>query len=249
MDLVWASNPFIKGTSDKKPNAGYPRQGLFYDIANAFPIGSIEAMERAHGLPPPYSLAPKIYYEPKAPLHDVRDCVLVDLNAISSNIGPRALDWTMQKMNARFPGAMFYMLTFPEGIIREHVPIQGPSIQVNSIYEYVDLLAQCRALVCSEAGCQALAAAVRGEHDVYDLDARPEIVSVITPMTYNSRGYTFRGVDYRVTAQGSNIENDYFDPTEVRQHRYELVCRRTVEEARSIWAARKARDEAAEGVA
>lgn len=253
LDLLWAMNPYVLGTSDKKPTAGYTHQGLIYQTANCYPIGCIEAVERAHGFGPPYSIAPEIHYKPKPPLHDVKDCVLVDLNAISSSINARGLDWMMTKMNARFLGSIFYMLTFPEGIIREHVPISGPSIQVNSIYEYVDMLAQCRALVCSEAGSQALAAAVRGEYDVHELDARPEIVSLITPMTYNSRGYTFRGVDYRVTTQGQNNTHDYFstpgsiDPPEVGLANYNLVCKRTVEEARAIWDARKAKDAAQNG--
>ena len=58
-DLIWSRNPFILGTSDRKPNAGYINQGKYYDVANRFPIGSIEAMERAHGFLPPYGIAPK----------------------------------------------------------------------------------------------------------------------------------------------------------------------------------------------
>ena len=79
-DLIWKMNPFIKGLSDRKPNAGYVRQGHFYDIANRLQgYRSIEAMERAHGLPPPYGLAPKIYYTPKPTKVDVSNVVLVEL--------------------------------------------------------------------------------------------------------------------------------------------------------------------------
>lgn len=236
-DLVFAHNPFIKGTSDKKPTIGYPRQGRFYDVANKFPIGSIEAMERAHDLLPPYSLAPKIYYAPKPFKVDLRECVLVDLSAISSTIGTQGVSDTMTKMNDRFPGRQFYQVIFPEGVNRNRPPLDGPAIQMNSIYEYVDAIASCYAWVGSEAGGQALAAAVRGEHDVYDLERRPEIVSVISPRTYNSRGYTFRGVDYRVTQDHSNAGTDYWSPHEVPYERYQLLCRRSVEQARAEWEA------------
>ena len=60
MQALWENNPYIDGETDQKPNAGYVRQGLFYEVANRYPLGSIEAMERAHGLPPPYSIAPYI---------------------------------------------------------------------------------------------------------------------------------------------------------------------------------------------
>lgn len=234
-DLLFAHNPFVKGTSDKKPTIGYVKQGHFYDVANKFPCGSIEAMERAHGLPPPYSLAPRIYYRPQPFKINLQECVLVDLSAISSSIGAQGVSDTMTKMNDRFPGRQFYQVIFPEGVNRNRAPLDGPAIQMNSIYEYVDAIASCYAWVGSEAGGQALAAAVRGEHDVYDFAVRPEIVSVISPMTFNSRGYTFRGVDYRVTTHSTNASCDYFSPNEVPYERYQLMCRRSVEQARAEW--------------
>jgi len=247
IDLIWAKNPHIKGTSDKKPNAGYCKQGLFYDIAGKFPIGSIEAMERAHGLLPPYSIAPRIYYEPQPFMIDLSQAVLADFSAISSSISGQGISDMLLQMNNRFPGKQFYMVTFPEGIIREQPPVDGPSIRVNSIYEYVDALASCYAWIGSEAGGQALAAAVRGEHDVYDMVAHPEIIAVLSPKTFNSRGYTFRGVDYRVTVTG-NIAGDYWDPVEIGRDRYELMCRRSVEEVRATWeAAKLAREAKARG--
>lgn len=239
-DLLWGKNPFILGTSNKKPNAGYVMQGRFYDVANRFPIGSIEAMERAHGLLPPYSLAPRIYYKPEPFRINLEQCVLVDFSAISSTITPQGMSDMLTKMNDRFPGKQFYMVTFPDGVSRKDNVMEGPSIQMNSIYEYVDAMASCYAWVGSEAGGQALAAAVRGEHDVYDLVAKPEIICAINKMTYNSRGYTFRGVDYRlVTPEGP----DYFTPSEVAFERYNLMCRRTVEDARNEW--NKAREDKA----
>jgi hypothetical protein len=243
IDLWWAKNPFVKGTSDKKPNAGYVNQGKYYDTAGKFPIGSIEAMERAHGLPPPYLLAPKIYYEPQPYVIDLKDAVLVDFSAVSSSMSGQGIMDALDKMTERWPGRTFYKLTFPEGIIRNVPPIDGPSIRMNSIYEYVDALASCHAWVGSEAGGQALAAAVRGEHDVYDLEARPELVAVLSPKTFNSRGYTFRGVDYRVTTT-SGYAGDYWTPAEVPYERYHMMCRKTVEEARDAWAAAKLAREA-----
>ena len=247
-DLVFARNPYVKGTSDKKPNAGYTMQGQFYDTANRFPLGSIEAMERAHGLPPPYSLAPRIYYQPQ-PYHvNLSEAVLMDLGAVSSQIGTQGIADHWTKMNDRFPGRQFYMVTFKDGIVPTKLPIDGPSIRMNSIYEYVDALASCYAWVGSEAGGQALAAAVRGEHDVYDLDVKPAVISVISPMTYNSRGYTFRGVDYRITRDTTNSSSDYWSPHEVPYSRYQHICRMSVEQQRAAWdAARKAEEEAARG--
>ena len=238
-DLVWAKNPYILGTSDRKPNAGYCNQGKYYDIANRFPIGSIEAMERAHGLLPPYNLAPKIYYEPQPFKVDLRECCLADFNAISSSIGEKGIGDMLVKMNERFPARQHYLVKFPDTVAKGAGGLDGPSIVMSTIYEYVDALASCYAWYGSEAGGQALAAAVRGEHDVYDMEARPELVCIISPKTHNSRGYTFRGVDYRVTTHG-NYSGDYWEPHEVPYERYAMMARRTVEEARAAWEASKA---------
>lgn len=240
-DLLWAHNRYVLGSSDKKPNAGYIHQGLFYEIANRFPIGSIEAMERAHGLPPPYSIAPEIHYTPQPFVIDLAQAVIVDYGAVSSMLKVEALQAFHPLMQLRFPGKQMYMVTFADGIVTQKPPLEGPMIQLHSIYQYVDALASCYAWVGSEAGGQALAAAVRGEHDVYDMEARPEIVVCASTMTYNARGYTFRGADYRVTLHHSNSTADYFgtlhtwQPPEVTYSRYQEQARRSVEQARAEW--------------
>lgn len=243
-DLLWKRNPYIKGLSDRKPNAGYVRQGLFYVIANELPgYRSIEAVERAHGLPPPYSMAPRIYYEPKPfIMTDLSDAVLLDFSAVSSKIGLRGIqDAIDYSVNARFgkvhgfvSGAKFLTIVHRKFSINNEAPILGSKYQVQSIFEYVDMIAACRAWCGSEAGGQALASAVRGDHDVYEIGVRPEVVVTITPATFNSRGYTFRNVDYRVTGSGDNAI-DYFRPVEVENLKYEVTCRHRQADFEERW--------------
>lgn len=177
---------------------------------------------------------------------NLEGAVLMDFSAISTTFGKDGLQQMFDKMTARFPNRQFYRVTFPEGVTGKDPFEAGPAICMNDIYEYVDAMASCYAVICTEAGAQALAAAVRGEHDCYDLSVRPEICAIIQPMTYNSRVYTFRGVDYRVTVHANNL-HDYFTtdgslgPPEVPYGRYQLMCRRTVEMARSAWEAARAK--------
>lgn len=223
-ELLWERNPFIKGLSERKPNAGRARQGLFYEIANRLAgCRSIEAMERAHALPPPYSMAPKIYYEPKNPIIDVRGKILCDFSSVSSKIGNRGLEETFRMMRGKFRSTDFLQIIHRKNISLNSPGVGGSGIEVQSIYEYMDLLYACRAWVGSEAGGQSLASAVRGEHEVYEDNVRPEVVCVITPPTYNSRGYTYRNVDYRVTGD-TDTSRDYHDPVEVKELMYENNC-------------------------
>lgn len=249
LDLVWGHNPYVEGVSNAKPNAGYVHQGRFFDIANTLPIGCIEAMERAHDLPPMYpvdfeipvgySMAPKIYYTPQPFYVDLENSVLFDFSALSSYIDDRGWQLFLQKMQDRFGGTGWYMI--------QHAPSVGgrrqlamkeetPSLSPSSLFQYADMMAGCRAWIGSEAGSQFLAAAVRGDRDVYDADARPEIVSLIAPDSFNSRAFTLRGVDYRTSrwVQG----DDYHNPVEVPYHRYHELCKINGSNLFNEWKAR-----------
>lgn len=246
LDLWWAHNPYVLGTSDKKPNAGYvdtesSGQGRFYDIANKFPLDSIAMMERAHNLPPPYSMAPEFYYKPQPFVIDLSQAVLVDYGAVSSTMRIEALQAFHPLMALRFEGRQMYMVAFEDAIMANAPPLEGPKLVMHSIYQYIDAIASCYAWIGSEAGGQALAAAVRGNKDAYDMEAHPEIVVCSSTMTYNSRGHTYRGADYRVTIHHSNSTSDYFgtlgtwQPPEVAYARYQALARRSVEDTRAQW--------------
>lgn len=231
-DLIWGCNPYIVGVSDKKPTVGYSRQGLFYEIANRLPgYRSIEAMERAHGLPPPYSMAPKMigrgydgreYYHPKPTRFDLAETVLVDFSAVSSRVGRERVTEALKMMKARFRDPLMMQVMHPSWVVVNQERIIDSAYQCTSIFEYVDMLTECAAWIGSEAGGQSLASAVRGEFDVYDEDARPEIVVTSHRKTFNSRGYTYRNADYRVTA--SDGDDDYHSPVENLVHKYEITC-------------------------
>jgi hypothetical protein len=237
-ELFWQKNPYIKGLTDKKPNAGYPRQGLFYEIANRLPgYRSIEAMERAHALPPPYGMAPKVYYEPK-PFHVKLDnIILVDFSAVSSKIGQRGLAECMKMMSGKFKNPHYLQVLHQKHIVLNSPIVVGSQHHVASIYEYLDMLASCRGWIGSEAGGQSLASAIRGEHSVYDESINPEIVCTITPQTFNSRGYTYANVDYRVTSD-TDTTRDYWSPHEIETHKYEIVCKVRLHEMEERLAAR-----------
>lgn len=229
-ECVWKRNPFIKGFSDIKPNAGYTRQGLYYILANRISgYRSIEVMERAHALPPPYNMAPKIYYEPKPYPIDLSNTVLLDFSAVSSRILERGLNEAINTARGRYGDSPFLQVLHRKHIVLHVPPIGAQSVQVDSIYEYLDMLHACKAWIGSEAGGQSLASAVRGERDAYDETARPRVDCTIVPPTFNSRGYTYRNVNYYVT--GSTVEagehphaKDYWQPHEVSVTNYEISC-------------------------
>ncbi len=225
-ELFWEMNPYIKDTTDRKPNAGYVRQGLFYEIANRLAgYRSIEAMERAHALPPPYGLAPKVYYTPKPFILDVSQAIVVDFSSVSSQIGRRGIGEAFRMANGRWKNPPFIQVQFPRKVVLHAPQIDAPSYQVSSIYEYLDMLHAAKGWIGSEAGGQSLASAVRGEFDVYDdTCGKLEVNCTITPPTFNSRGYTYRNTAYHVTC-ATDTSRDYWDVGEIRTRLYEIMCK------------------------
>lgn len=213
------------------------RQGFYYDLLNKLPgHRCIEVMERAHGLPPPYSIAPEIAYTPKPYHQDLSNITLYDPSALSSAIDGAGWARFQQKMLDRFgtDGGRIYLVTHDPSVASTPPFAEGTAtIGVTSLFEYADMMASCRAWIGSEAGGQLLAAAVRGEHDVFDTAARPEIVCLMAPNTYNSKSYCARGVEYRTSVFAAG--GDYLEPTEVPQARYEFECRRNVQTKLEQW--------------
>jgi len=233
MDLFWWRNPFIAGQTDRKPNAGYIRQGLFYELANRYPCGSIEAMERAHGLPPPYSIAPWANYEPKGYHVDLSGHVLMDFSAVSSNIADQGVAEFLRAMKGKYRNAPFVQLLMPKWASLHPPKVQMESIQVESIYQYLDMLHGARGWIGSEAGGQSLAALARGEHRVSEYGVRPECSVLITVPTWNERGYVYAGLDYRATQFAQGETSDWHMPHEMVQHVYELRCALSQEQMRA----------------
>ena len=67
-----------------------------------------------------------------------------------------------------------------------------------------------------------MASAVRGEHDVYEANIRPEVVVFSTRKTENSRGYCYKNADYFSTANDG--DEDFHRPLEVDVLKYKNAC-------------------------
>lgn len=232
LDIIWRRNPHIDGLTDRKPNAGYIHQGAFYDELQKYPEGAnLEVMERVHGFGPPYSIAPEMYYEPQPYHQDLSNKILWDWSSLSSTITDDGWRRFMEKMVERFgvfnddgPDIVVCQQLMEVGGIRQmSLPMESSSIGIRSIYQYADMIAGCRAWVGSEAGGQALAAAIRGPHTVWEYAARPEVVSLMAVGTRNSLAFCYRGVNYRSSRECAGF--DYLNAAEVQLHRYHVSAK------------------------
>jgi hypothetical protein len=138
------------------------------------------------------------------------------------------------QMQERFLGDRFVWVDHNPFISNPpQIEIPFERIRFSSLYEYWDALGSAKALLCSEAGAQALGSAATA----YNLSL--QVVSLISTKTFNSRGYTFSTNDYFVTSHCSNTQNnnqqDFWYPPEIPYTMYQMYARNDVAKARDEW--------------
>lgn len=153
-ELVWDRNPYVAGFSDMKPNAGTVLESKYKKISR----NHIKNWEITHGFEPTAGL-PQVYYEPKY-YPDGADVTAVDATCVSNahTYDKKHLTWFILE---RFAGRKV-MLVRNKNI--QTVDFGDYSkfncIEVNSIFQYCDVIASCKEFVCLLSGGQMLAQAV-----------------------------------------------------------------------------------------
>jgi len=187
-DLVWGSNPYVKGLSDQKPNAGDIPGNEYHDTEGEF----IKNWERIHGLEPKNSY-PKIYYNPQI-IDDVKDKILIDITVMSlkNNIFIKPI---MDHMCA-YDGEKIAWLKLKEKVIKNSYNPNLPygAINVKDIFHYCDLISSCKKFICSFSGGMVLSSALN-----HDKSLDIECLTHDTPQmlaAWNTGIYLFNNINY-----------------------------------------------------
>jgi hypothetical protein len=191
--LVWGHNPFIKGQSEEEPNAG--GCAPFDELPKGIPF--LERVELAHGLEPK-SRYPKIYYRPnKRP--ELENAILMDLSSISMQHRRSDLAKYVSRVVSYHEYDRARILHVRFGKILAHnerhhdYEFDGfATFAPETIFEYCDALASCKAFIAVHSGAQSLALALRGEA------TSPIIHCYCTPWQYNNRSFIVPNVDYHI---------------------------------------------------
>lgn len=168
-DLVWRMNPYVKGISDKFPNAGqykwYPEG---QHIEQNETTGFIGCMEMRHGLPKTNKY-PKIYYEYKY-LEYLKNTCVIDMNCITRNETIKDNQMNLLNLiesivvdNNYTDLKIIYYKNIENTIL--DILKKFDKIYVNSIYDLCDILNSCKAIICPHSGNSSLASAIKQERD------------------------------------------------------------------------------------
>jgi len=169
--LVWGTNPFIKGVKGGQWNAGDIPEIKFENVAG----NSIASWEQLHGLEP-VNKYPKIYYQPNKV--DLKDVILVDISTITRDYDHEKLLKVYEDIRKEHPGKVFAKVEFQneintrKGIDIAHdgkhvtypVPVDG-KIPIVNIFAYADAMASSFGLISVHSGQSHLSSAIKNQYN------------------------------------------------------------------------------------
>lgn len=160
--LVWDKNPYIKGVTNLDADCGDSE--VAYENAG---IGFIGNWEKLHGLTEPYSKYPEVYYTPKN-IEGLNNSVIVDFSCVS-----------LHKEYAKYDTAKLIpdnamLIDFKQKVIdgEDYIQIKPDGRSVYycyDIFDYCDVLASCKQLLCFFSGAAVLASALQ-KYRKFDVD-------------------------------------------------------------------------------
>jgi hypothetical protein len=170
-ELVWDRNPFVSGVADAPVNCGWigVDPACHRDRFPNVPKFGINKWEMLFGAPLSAGI-PKLYFTPPR-LPGLENVVLVDLNFSSCTyFQDKVMEVMYREVAARWPGGDVRQVAFMKEGVSHHVYKSAfTTIEVQDIYHYCQLIANCRAVVTLLTGSSPLASAVKGMNPTPDI--------------------------------------------------------------------------------
>lgn len=184
-DLVWKLNPYVKGVIDEEPNAGECKG---YQIGEDTQF--IKNIERMHGFYNSPNKYPIIYYKPKL-IESMTATVIYDMTSISSAYSDDFILERFTAVFAQYPVCTVKKIVFKNIHNRTTPDFNTESIEINSIFDYCDLIYSCKAFICLYSGCSVLASAIKQESQT------PAIHCFHHSMLHTKGLYIFDNITYQ----------------------------------------------------
>ncbi len=185
--LVWKDNPYVRGLTQKWPNAGYKYYDEIPNLINQ--SSAIANVELINALKPKNHF-PKIYYNPKK-IDELHNAVLIDLSSVTMIVGQvntkdkKTYDYQLLKQNVlklllNFELENLYAVSFKNLIsnekkqaitnIQDLIGTKIKAISVENLHQYCDFIYSAKSFICLYSGQSALASAIKqqgSEVEVY----------------------------------------------------------------------------------
>ena len=161
-ELVWGTNPYIKGIKVGKRNAGDIPEIEYSNVAGT----CIANWEKLHGLEP-VNKYPKIYYKPETHL-GYSDVYLVDFTSISIDYDIEKLINKLKKIQSDYPDKKFVEVTFSEDLSGggkyNQYGVDLEKLVIGDIFEYYNIICSTSGIVALSSGASHMSSAAM-EHN------------------------------------------------------------------------------------
>lgn len=154
-DLVWKTNPYVKGISNEPDNVG----GCVPFIPHVTGKTRIYNWEICHGLEPKNEL-PKLYYQPKM-IEYLKESILVDFSGHTTWIVPNHLDEILKE---NFNDRKIIIPTSPHANKQYQEFRYDEKIETKDLFHFADMIHSCYYFVCSFSGNAVLASALNKQN-------------------------------------------------------------------------------------
>jgi len=167
-DIVWKTNPWIKGFSQLPPNCGWIGCDPHIQYPNRHIFG-INKWENLYGAPLTAGI-PRIYWEPPR-MSGLENTVLVDLSYTScEHYEYTTMPVVYSEIAKRWPDANPLQVTFAnKNVCAKRFKSKFQEIQFKDIWDYSIHIANCRAIVTLLSGASPLASALKFQNPLPDI--------------------------------------------------------------------------------
>lgn len=176
-DLVWGTNPYIKGIKDGEWNAGDTPEIGYRRVADNF-ISNWEVLHGLQGV----NKCPKIYYQPEK-IDQFENVFIVDLSAISLIGNDKVID-LYNAIKRQYNNVTFLKIEFKNKINHHgHHVVYDPDvdgiIEIENIFAYTNIIYSSRGLISMLSGQSHLASAVKSGYN-----SNLEILTLVDEESY-----------------------------------------------------------------
>ena len=211
--LIWGDNPYVKGTTKARVNAGHLKNGVIPNLLNN--QNAIRNVEIMHGLIQVNEF-PKIYYQPKK-IEFLNDRIICDLSSvtlkrdINNRVSPHTYNFDLLskkflEIRSKYSSNKLHQVIFSKMLTKaeqqhsisaqEIVGLKVENLLVENIYQYCDYIFSSKAMICLYSGQAALSSAVKS------IGSEVEINCLIPEFSYKldskRSGFLFNNVNFVV---------------------------------------------------
>lgn len=160
-DLVWRLNPYVTGISNEEPNIGSNKYKKLHTSKSI-----VYNIESSHEFAP-INETPKVYYNPKV-IDYLKDKIIIDNSCVSGNLFPMDLISDILEIKDLEKQIMVpnFKYNIDELHKKEKNDIYKNVIDVDSIFDYCDIINSCYFFICSFSGQSVLASALNKKNTI-----------------------------------------------------------------------------------